>query len=224
MDEANYGLGALPSPPDDRDYPVEPVLAALPAMAALPDRYAVRRLGPVLNQHDTPMCVAFSSSSLKAMQDWEDQHRWFNFDEPKFFKRIGGNAQGAYPRAALEEMLKVGYPTQNGRAGKHRIKAYYAVPIRPKMIKQVIRRLGPVLLSTEWAQSWFHPSPSGLLPKFDRSIGGHAVVVFGWNTRGFRFRNSWGRGWGRDGNGILPYDELDHVKEVWKSHDDIVKG
>jgi C1A family cysteine protease len=223
MTDNPYGLGALPSPPDDRDFDIGPLLAQAPD-AALPDRYAVRRLGPVLDQGQTPMCVAYSSSSLKAMQDRLDQKVWFDFDEPTFFRRIGGTQYGAYTRAAMAEMLKVGYPTRNGNADRHRITAYYRVPVQAKAIKRVIRRLGPVLLSVDWAQSWFYPKRGGMLPAWDHSIGGHAVVCFGWNTKGLRIRNSWGEDWGRDGNATIPYAELDHIKEVWKSHDDIVKG
>ena len=39
---------------------------------------------------------------MKAWQDRRDQERFFDFDEPAFFAAIGGSAQGAYVRAAVE--------------------------------------------------------------------------------------------------------------------------
>lgn len=41
-------------------------------------------------------------------------------------------------------------------------------------------------------------------------LGGHAVVVIGYNdaTQRFKFRNSWGTGWGNNGYGTLPYAYL----------------
>jgi C1A family cysteine protease len=48
------------------------------------------------------------------------------------------------------------------------------------------------------------PMPSPM----DQPIGGHAVLVVGYNdaTRKFIFRNSWGSDWGNHGYGTLPYD------------------
>ena len=38
------------------------------------------------------------------------RQRLFDFDEPAFFAAIGGTAQGAYVRAAMERMRSFGYP------------------------------------------------------------------------------------------------------------------
>ena len=62
-DLATYGLGALPDPPDERDYPISALYASesLTASVVLPARYAAPAMPAVLNQHATPMCVAYSS-------------------------------------------------------------------------------------------------------------------------------------------------------------------
>ena len=169
------------------------------------------------------MCVAFSSSALKAWQDKRDQGHWFDFDEQTFFHRIGGTAQGAHVRAAMRELKQTGYPTKQGRAERHRIDAYYRVPPTAQDIKRVIRRLGPVILSVEWARSWFTPRAGGMLPPWDHFAGGHAIMAIGWNAKGIRVRNSWGSGWGRNGNATMPYADLGHVKEVWKTYDRVTK-
>lgn len=49
-------------------------------------------------------------------------------------------------------------------------------------------------------------------PQLNESqIGGHAVVAVGYNDqkKWFVIRNSWGRGWGKDGYGYLPYQYFD---------------
>lgn len=45
----------------------------------------------------------------------------------------------------------------------------------------------------------------------ERAIGGHAVMAVGYDDRRKRFliRNSWGRRWGQEGYGTLPYAYLD---------------
>jgi C1A family cysteine protease len=44
----------------------------------------------------------------------------------------------------------------------------------------------------------------------ERVLGGHAIVAVGYDdkTRLFKFRNSWGTGWGDKGYGHLPYAYL----------------
>lgn len=44
----------------------------------------------------------------------------------------------------------------------------------------------------------------------DSVMGGHASAIVGYDdrTRLFEFRNSWGRGWGRNGHGTFPYEYI----------------
>ena len=62
-DLATYGLGALPDPPDELDYPVSALYEAegLTASVVVPASYAAPGMPPVLDQRATPMCVAYSS-------------------------------------------------------------------------------------------------------------------------------------------------------------------
>ena len=51
----------------------------------------------------------------------------------------------------------------------------------------------------------------------DRHLGGHAVLVVGYDDRQrlFTFQNSWGRRWGAHGYGTLPYDYLLDERLAW---------
>jgi hypothetical protein len=221
---SDFGIGALQSPPDERDYQVSAILPA--AAVTLPPIYVVPLRPPILNQHDSPMCVAYSTSSMKSYQDRDDQSpaKFWNFDEPTFFKAIGGNANGAYLRNALDRLLKVGYPVVGGSAvsstSAHRIKAYYSVPKDITAIKTAILALGEIVLATPWYNSWFTPDGNYTLPRPDYSVGGHAIVADGWNdAHGLRLRNSWGGGWGYNGDCFLPYAYLGAIWEAWKAVD-----
>jgi hypothetical protein len=111
-DLSAYGLGALPDAPDERDYPLSALYASegLTASVVLAATYAAPGMPSVLDQHATPMCVAYSSSAMKAWQDRRDQERFFDFDEPAFFAAIGGTSAGAYVRDAMERMRTAGSP------------------------------------------------------------------------------------------------------------------
>jgi hypothetical protein len=222
-DLATYGLGALPDPPDERDYPLSALYASegLTPTVALPASYTAPGMPPVLDQHATPMCVAYSSSAVKAWQDRRDQERFFDFDEPAFFTAIGGTASGARVRDAMERMRSAGYPLAgSGDAAHHRIAAYYAVPRDRATIKAAIHDLGPIVLSTPWYRSWFHPT-AGVLPKPDALVGGHAIIAYGWDQRGLRLRNSWGSDWGVGGDCWIPDPFVPEINGAWKAVDAI---
>ena len=223
MIDLPYGLGAIPDEPDDRDFPLDALYAAEDIDPtppdALPASYVVPGMPAVLDQHATPMCVAFSTSALKSWQDRRDQERWFPFDEPAFFRQIGGTPDGAHVRDAMNSLLTVGYPPDPAR---HRIAAYFVVPVTAEAIKAAILDLGPIVLSTPWFRSWFHPTRDGILPTPDVKVGGHAIVGYGWDTRGIRLRNSWGSDWGVAGDCFMPTVDVRRLNGAWKTADQVV--
>lgn len=220
-DVTEYGLGAIESPPDPRDYPIADLYAALGLEAvALPARYRHVPMPTVLNQHTTPQCVAFSAAAEQMAFDIRDQKSWFTFDEARFFTMIGGGPGGADVRVALGVRKASGYPTVgHDDAGSHRIAAYYAVPRDVLSIKQAIFTFGPLILATPWANSWFRPV-NGVLPAPSGGIaGGHALVAYGWDDAGLLLRNSWGAAWGVAGDAFLPYSQIGTTWSWWRAVD-----
>jgi C1A family cysteine protease len=56
----------------------------------------------------------------------------------------------------------------------------------------------------------------------DQIYGGHAICAVGYNDRSqlVKFKNSWGRGWGSNGYGYLPYSYVrDFLWDAWASKD-----
>ena len=226
-DEPIYGLGGLPSPIDPNDWPIDLLYASLtgePIDASATASFIVPgKLPPVLDQGSTPQCVAFSQSALKAYEDLKDQGP-FNFDEGLFFRRIGGNANGAYVRSGLTQMLHVGYPVVGtDQSGLHRIAAYYAVPLTEADIQKAIVNFGIVSILVYWQEEWFHPV-NGVLPAGRHYAGNHEIDIIGWDARGAHLRNSWGTHYGIGGDVWLSWPQLTaHAIEAWKTIDQIVK-
>ncbi|MGV0985007.1 MAG: C1 family peptidase [Limnohabitans sp.] len=224
---AQYGLGAIPSPIDERDYPIAMLYASMgiEEPLAVPLAYNVpHALPPVLNQGNKPQCVAYSSECMKAYEDRIDQGRWFPFDEDRFFARIGGGPNGAFLRAAFDEMRSTGYPLDGGGgASQHKIRAYYAVPVTKASVQAAIMSFGVIVIGFHWSNSWFSPQGNGQLRPFSSLAGGHAIAAVGWDSRGLRLRNSWGSAWGRSGDCWLPWSQLGHAFEVFKAVDVIEK-
>lgn len=222
-----YGLGAIQSPPDERDMQIEDAYASanLVPAAAPPPSYNVPHLPPVANfdQGNTPKCVAYSSSLEQASFDLKEEGHNYKWDRDLFFRRIGGNANGAVPRRALAERLQRGYPllpaNSGNSAGAHRIKAYYAVPKDKLAIKQALMAFGVLLFSGPWFNSWFDPGEGGILPRADYQVGGHQWAAVGYNPTGVRCEQTWGPDFGVNGFFIYPWAYVYALWEIWKAID-----
>ena len=224
-DQQTYGLGALPSPPDERDFQAAELYAALgiepAAAAALPMPFRVAGpWPPVLAQGNTPTCVSHATSSHKAYQDYRDRGAFPQLDEMLFARRIGTTAAGAYVRWAMAELVRTGYPETGGaNADRHRSKAFYAIPARVADLRAAIVDFGPIVIATPWYRSWFHPGPGGVLPAPDIKVGGHGLEADGYNETGIVGPNSWGPYWGDHGRYTLPWRYVGGLWEAWKAID-----
>ncbi len=224
MADNPYGLGWVESPSDERDWPIDALYAAagVEPLAVLPPSYHVPvPLYPVVDQGSSPQCVAYSAAGEQGWYDLRDTGLAL-FDEALFFRQIGGTASGAVIRDALARRLSAGYPVAGHPelAAQHRIAAYYAVGVTRADLCAAILSFGPVVIGTPWASSWFHPV-NGVLPAFDRAVGGHAILAVGWDAAGLRLRNSWGADWGQAGEATLPWAQLHYLREAWKAVDRI---
>lgn len=73
---------------------------------------------------------------------------------------------------------------------------------------------GPVGMGTNWTYAMSQPTPEGFVSyKGDRTRLGHAYVWDGINfKRGVaRFRNSWGRGWGKNGFFYMALEDAERL-------------
>lgn len=224
--EREHGLGGKESPPDPRDYPLNKFLASAGIAAAVqfPATYLLPNRPPHRDQGSSPQCVAYSSGYDQSHVDRPELGRYFDPWESRFFNQIGGTSAGAFMRSALDQRLKAGYPVQGvGQRRKHRIGAYYRVPLGLEQIRSALvtrPKNGGVLVLGPWYHSWFHPLASGKLPAPDYSVGGHAWWLVGWNdSLGLRGQNSWGTDFGVGGDFYLPYAYISRMVEVWRTVD-----
>ena len=76
---------------------------------------------------------------------------------------------------------------------------------------------GPKTVKIEYHDSGKSRSISlPVIERRGRASSGHAVALVGYSTQGFIIQNSWGKGWGRGGFALLPYEDfLLHATDVW---------
>lgn len=74
--------------------------------------------------------------------------------------------------------------------------------------------LGPVVIGIPWYESMYETLPDGTVAIGGELVGGHALLITGWSPKfgrlgeTFRWRNSWGPGYGRNGNGYIHARDL----------------
>lgn len=133
---------------------------------------------------------------------------------------------GCYIRDAMKVAYHVGVPRETGwrydehrfdtkpakrqynSAPYHKVTAYRKV-ITVDEIRKAIAEDFPVTVGIAVFNSFFYASGGDIsMPKYsDTMLGGHAILLVGYDdTRKlFKFRNSWGKEWGNEGYGRIPY-------------------
>lgn len=78
-------------------------------------------------------------------------------------------------------------------------------------LKNAVGYAGPAVLGVNWYTSMFNPDGDGFLRVNGQLAGGHAILAHGVNVRGgyFKVHNSWGKGWGQNGEAKISFDDMD---------------
>ena len=76
-----------------------------------------------------------------------------------------------------------------------------------------ILEVGPVVIGVDWYEGMNNPDSYGYVRLTGRSLGGHCVLLSGYNgDRGmFKIKNSYGTSWGRKGYAYLAEADLDRL-------------
>lgn len=186
--------GFIQSPPDERDIIFD-------ASAVVPEEYRLRNVPAVMDQGERPICAAIS---LSYMINWQERAKTGkDAVKPNSVYELRGNKdmQGMIPRVALNNLKKQG-------ADGYKIKGYSRV-LNPDSAKAAIQVNGPIMacFSTYDKERFWEPG--------GQEMGGHAVILTGWQKDGFILQNSWGTQWGNNGIMILPNEDWQYVIESW---------
>lgn len=159
--------------------------------------------------------------------------------------------EGTSIRYAMKVLQKIGVPTEKGWPYKDvgdigepkkwaglvarwaLIDSYYRIDTLTELKLALIN--GPVPIGIPCFEEFFYVGSDGFVKypsQPDQIYGGHAICTVGYNnkTQLIKFKNSWGRSWGSDGYGYLPYKYVDDfLWDAWAAKDlavtkDMLKG
>ena len=228
--------GVIPSPPDERDYPVAAILPAVtyPPSIRLDNQISIR------DQGWWPTCVGKAGAGLMSAKFGARLSSVYLYAK---CKKIDGipNEPGTYLRVALKVMQKQGccldsmlpytlmadpLPKITGlhdvQAEQHKIKAY----ARARGLDDIKRALvnGHLLMGCLLVDDafCFYRGDDIVMGLPQGTVHGyHAIIICGYDDskKALRIANSWGiKKWGDDGFGWISYDNLMNLQafpEAW---------
>lgn len=230
MSETLFGyteaFGAEPSDPDIRDYKI----AKESLKTEFPERFELE-MPKVKNQGSVGSCVAHSIA-LVAEYFNKRQH---NDDTELSVGYIYGNrvfpmsdTKGMVTRFAISNFCADGTPSKEAFpdhcevpeiiklveakkdelhdiATNCRFTSYLNVKTEAEM-KTALMDGNPIIAAVDWYGDIIVNKDDVVESKLKVKAGGHAIVIYGWDENGWKFQNSWGPYWGKDGRATWPYD------------------
>lgn len=217
----NHGLGLVPDPQDKRDLIFNDYLKVSKTPQVLD---WTNPSWPILDQEKNPHCVGFSGAAMKTAQELLEHNEVYKFSGEGLYRackeRDNLGSDGTYIRVLMKFLRATGALWRDKR---YKIDAYLRLH-SPREMELAITSTGPVVCGIE-----IFPSSVELrggcinLPEEgEESLGGHAVLIVGYdkNSRQFKILNSWGKGWGNDGYCLVNYDFIQrHMHSCWAGVD-----
>lgn len=236
MKEIIEAFGAFDSPFDARDYKL-----VASGTEEFPKTFKLPTV-TVKNQGNTNSCVAHATSSVVEYHHkrQHDEKVVFSTEFIYGFRDFGYYVgEGMYLRNALNTLRKYGdVPLADlkgnneyeaamenvnnqsyellEKAYPHRISSYFRVNDEDS-IKSALMNHGYVVAGMNWHKG--AKLVDGVYTPTDEIAGGHAIVIYGWNEKGWLAQNSWGGNWGNKGRFIIPFDLK--IREAWGITDNI---
>lgn len=202
---------------DDRDeqYPMESVLPATTPGINYKYWWTSGWWG---DQGPTPQCVSYAW--LHWVEDGPVTHFYEDRNIDPTYK-VGAHDALFNPNTVYKEAQKVDqWPGEdyNGTSVRAGAKILHKMGVIEEYrwawdfetLKKALLTKGPVVVGTWWHRDMFYPDEEGFITPTGNKSGGHAYVLNGINVdEGFvRLKNSWGRGWGKDGYAYVKFDDM----------------
>ena len=211
------GLGrvAFPDPRDKKFMLQRPNEAAFSAEES-PRLWRHWKVGPVLDQGNTPQCVEYAGrqwlTASPVRQMWPGGFATLYQECQLVDEWPGEDYDGTSVRALFKVLKSRGY-----------ISEYRWTWDNFTMLDWLLRE-GPMVVGTDWLAGMDNPDAKGFIRATGRNWGGHAWLVTGTNTRivcpdgsigAHRMLNSWGSEWGEKGYAWISYPDMQKLLDAY---------
>lgn len=229
---SNHSYGWLPDAPDNRDFLYQPVKVNIPVSVDLRSQ-----MPPVYDQGNLGSCTANAVAAALDFQRIRQAEKFMHpsrlfiyYNERKDQKTIKEDS-GASIRESIKAVNHYGAcpetewkydiakytdkPTKPcyTNALKYADLTYEKVPQNIQVMQSCLASGNAIVVGIQVYESFESDAvtKSGTVPMpapDEQLMGGHAVLVVGYEDRNWIVRNSWGEGWGDRGYFNLPIEYL----------------
>ena len=174
-----------------------------------------QKMSPTDNQKDFPACAGFSAATLVESMYWKKTGKLKQLDSLQVYqlaKQNDGyvNQDGTYLEYACDAVIKLCEKDEDFNFLKNsKIKLFYndRTLNTIEFTKHLIHLNDFIQVGFNIDEGWYDcNNVNYILKPKGRSLGGHAVLLCGYDETGFIVQNQWGINWGAKGFCIIPYD------------------
>lgn len=229
--------GWIPDIPDYRDFYFSAPVRKLPTVVDLSNI-----IHQVWDQENLGSCTAQATSAqvwaVDSTKPYEPS-RLFVYYATRQLEGTVGYDSGASIRNSIKSVVKFGFPRETSwpyiiskfankppinvwrSAARQKVLEYARVNQTAQSIQTVLAAGFTVNLGIMVYNSFEQPGGIVPMPDWnDSALGGHAILLVGYNrqTSLYKFLNSWGRNWGDNGFGYLPFNYVhssDLTADLW---------
>jgi hypothetical protein len=198
--------------PESRKYPIRSLLE----QTIIEKKTVMWQEGSVLDQGSEGACVGFAwtgelLADPAAPKDQPDT-AFANSLASSFYQEAktldewpGENYDGTSVLAGAKVMKQKGFINE------------YRWCFGIEDLRDAVIAEGPVVIGIPWFEGMYTTKPEGLVKVSGAQVGGHAILITGYNPKMrfgnnvyevFRWRNSWGSDYGINGSGCIKYKDL----------------
>ena len=227
------GYGWRPDTPDQRDRPSTLKVMRVTRLPATVDLSKQKAMPPVYDQGELGSCTANAIAGAyeyetrkQGLADFAPSRLAIYYGERVIENTVRSDA-GAEIRDGMKVVNKTGVAPESlwpyiiskfaqkppaayfTQAKKHQCTEYQSVEQTEAAIKSQLAAGFPVVFGISVYDSFESDAVArtGTVPMpktSEKLLGGHAILLTGYTSTVFRFRNSWGTNWGKGGYATLP--------------------
>ena len=164
------------------------------------------------NQGQTPHCAAYSICNWAEAILWKRTGKLINLNADQVYakaKELDGspNSDGTWLEYAIKAAVQLGGFQTSGMNVKFFQNEGTQTTV--EMLKFLIHKYDFLHAGFEINSGWYKATEEDpIIKKTSTSLGGHAVLLVGYDQIGVYIQNSWGKGWGSKGFAILPWSQV----------------
>ncbi len=169
-------------------------------------------VAPTDQQGSKPHCAGYSICNWAEAILWKRTGKLYNLDADQVYakaKQLDGdiNGDGTYLECAIKAAVQLGgFETNNMKIGfVYNDKNENTI----ETIKFLIHKYDFIHCGLNINEGWYNCNNKNYtIEAGGRNLGGHAVLICGYDSIGVYIQNSWGKDWGANGFCILPWNEF----------------